>query len=184
MHLRLRSPKQQHQRPWRTWWKFRFFRFHALPNKKLQRWSPELCVFNNLSRWFWSLLRFENHCHREWYLSCSRLTHVSLDRANFRRTCPWSSEKFWRKMEEKGPRTSYEYVCPAPWGSPGKEDAEHFCEVPILISWYVNSLPDEDAVQLVYQLFSWWRCCSQSGTHLLRLWGLLEKLEQQSEWIL
>lgn len=57
-------------------------------------------------------------------------------------------------MEEKGPRTSYEYVCPAPQGSPGKEDAEHLCEVPVLISWYVNSLPDEDAVQLVYQLFS------------------------------
>lgn len=56
-------------------------------------------------------------------------------------------------MEEKGPRTSYECLPSTP-RLPGKEDAEHFCEVPILISWYVNSLPHEDAVQLVYQLFS------------------------------
>lgn len=56
-------------------------------------------------------------------------------------------------MEEKGPRTSYECVCPAPQGSPGQEDAEHLCEVLILISWYVSSLPKEDTVQLVYQLF-------------------------------
>ena len=49
-------------------------------------------------------------------------------------------------MEEKGPRTSYEYVHPAPQSHPGKEDAEDLCEVFILISWCVNlSLTEEGA---------------------------------------
>lgn len=61
-----------------------------------------------------------------------------------------NSEGKWKR---RAPRTSYECVCPAPQGSPGKEDAEHLREVLILISWYVNSLPKEDAVWLVYQVF-------------------------------
>lgn len=49
-------------------------------------------------------------------------------------------------MGEKDPRISHEYIHPAPQCHPGKEDAEHLCEVFILISWYVNfSITEEDA---------------------------------------
>lgn len=62
--LKLRSSKQQHQLPWRTGWKFKFFG-SILYWIRNYRGGAQKSVFDKLSRWFWCLLKFENHCYRQ-----------------------------------------------------------------------------------------------------------------------